>query len=172
MHLFFLYLILTMEHFFHFQSPLEWLKVSTLAEELCAIEFIDSKNTPKQLLLPQNQFQTTVEKQLSEYFEGTRTEFSLPLRLDGTGFQKQIWEYLLDIPFGKTLTYMDLAKQYGDIKAIRAVGMANNKNPLPVVVPCHRVIGSDGSLVGYAGGLAIKEWLLRHEGVITQLEIF
>ena len=161
-----------MEHFFHFQSPLGWLKVSTLAEELCATEFIDSKNTPKQLVLPQNQFQTTVEKQLSEYFEGTRTEFSLPLRLDGTDFQKQIWEYLLDIPFGKTLTYMDLAKQYGDIKAIRAVGMANNKNPLPVVVPCHRVIGSDGSLVGYAGGLAAKEWLLRREGVITQLEIF
>ncbi len=158
-----------MEQYFHFQSPLGWLKITTQPKALSAIEFVKA---PAAIELAQDELQTSVENQLSQYFEGDRTAFSLPLSLAGTSFQKKIWELLLKIPWGKTVSYMDLAKQYGDVKAIRAVGMANNKNPLPIVVPCHRVIGSDGSLVGYASGLNTKEWLLRHEGVITQLAIF
>ncbi|GAB2762879.1 methylated-DNA--[protein]-cysteine S-methyltransferase [Salinimicrobium soli] len=110
--------------------------------------------------------------QLREYFEGTRKEFDLPLNPQGTDFQKRVWELLLEIPFGSTCSYMDLAKQYGDPKAIRAIASANGKNPLWILVPCHRVIGSDGSLTGYAGGLWRKKWLLDHENPSTQQSLF
>ncbi|MEG9327400.1 methylated-DNA--[protein]-cysteine S-methyltransferase [Salinimicrobium catena] len=102
-------------------------------------------------------------KQLQEYFVGKRTNFELKLNPEGTDFQKQIWQELQEIPFGKTTSYLELSKKYGDPKAIRAVAAANGKNPLWIVVPCHRVIGSDGSLTGYAGGLWRKKWLLEHE---------
>lgn len=106
--------------------------------------------------------------QLQEYFNGNRKEFRLKLNPEGTEFQKKVWTRLLEIPFGKTMSYQDLSIELGDVKAIRAVAAANGKNPLWIVVPCHRVIGSDGSLTGYAGGLHRKEWLLRHEGVLQQ----
>ncbi|TCJ19191.1 methylated-DNA--[protein]-cysteine S-methyltransferase [Flaviaesturariibacter flavus] len=101
--------------------------------------------------------------QLGEYFAGTRRHFDFPMRQDGTGFQQRVWEALCTIPFGKTTSYRDLSKQLGDVKAIRAVGTANGRNRLAIVVPCHRVIGSDQSLTGYAGGLHRKRWLLEHE---------
>lgn len=101
--------------------------------------------------------------QLEQYFEGTRTQFQLVLNPQGTVFQQRVWQALLQIPYGKTVSYAALAHQLGDIKAIRAVAAANGKNPLWIVVPCHRVIGSDGSLTGYAGGLPRKKWLLEHE---------
>lgn len=107
-------------------------------------------------------------KQLQEYFDGERTNFELKLNPDGTQFQKQIWQELQHIPFGQTTSYLELSKKYGDIKAIRAVAAANGKNPLWIVVPCHRVIGSDGSLTGYAGGLWRKKWLLEHEQPVKQ----
>src|SRR5690606_34971068 len=106
--------------------------------------------------------------QLQEYFEGTRTQFSLQLNPQGTDFQKRVWEELQHIPYGKTISYLELSKKLGDIKAIRAVAAANGKNPLWIVVPCHRVIGSDGSLTGYAGGLHRKQWLLEHESPVKQ----
>ena len=111
-------------------------------------------------------------RQLREYFEGRRTRFELPLDLQGTDFQKSVWEALLEIPYGHTLSYMDLAKRLGDPKAIRAVAAANGQNPLWVVVPCHRVVGSDGSLTGYAGGLYRKKWLLNHESPHPQQSLF
>ncbi len=118
-----------------------------------------------------NELQVAVN-QLNEYFAGKRTNFDLPLKPKGTAFQQKVWQALLEIPFGKTMSYLELSKKLGDIKAIRAVAAANGKNPLWIIIPCHRVIGSDGSLTGYAGGLRRKEWLLRHENPIKQQNLF
>ena len=110
--------------------------------------------------------------QLQDYFNGKRTSFDFKLNPQGTEFQQKVWQALLDIPFGKTVSYMDITKKLGDVKAIRAVASANGKNPLWIVVPCHRVIGTDGSLTGYAGGLWRKKWLLEHENPTTQQSLF
>lgn len=110
--------------------------------------------------------------QLNEYFEGKRKEFTFLINPQGTEFQQKVWQELLNIPFGKTMSYLDLSKKLGDVKAIRAVASANGKNPLWIVVPCHRVIGTDGSLTGYAGGLWRKKWLLEHENPIKQQSLF
>jgi len=110
--------------------------------------------------------------QLQEYFEGSRKTFDFAINPQGTPFQKKVWDALLEIPFGKTASYQELSIKLGDIKAIRAVASANGKNPLWVVVPCHRVIGSDGSLTGYAGGLWRKKWLLEHETPPIQQSLF
>lgn len=104
-----------------------------------------------------------LENQLHEYFEGNRTIFQLKLDLQGTTFQQKVWNALPDVPFGETRTYLEQARILGDEKAIRAVASANGKNPLVIVIPCHRIIGSDGSLTGYAGELWRKRWLLEHE---------
>jgi methylated-DNA-[protein]-cysteine S-methyltransferase len=103
------------------------------------------------------------KKQLDEYFKGKRDQFDVPLFFSGTVFQKKVWRALMRIPYGQTLSYGELAREIGKPKAARAVGMANNKNPLCIIVPCHRVIGADGSLTGYAGGLDKKKWLLKLE---------
>ena len=110
--------------------------------------------------------------ELNEYFDSKRTDFTLTLQPQGTDFQKKVWQELRHIPFGKTISYMDLAKKLGDIKVIRAAASANGKNPLWIVIPCHRVIGSDGSLTGYAGGLWRKKWLLEHENPSNQESLF
>ena len=110
--------------------------------------------------------------QLNEYFDGSRQQFDLKLNPQGTNFQKEVWRSLEQIPYGKTLSYLTLSKQLGDVKAVRAVASANGKNPLWIVVPCHRVIGSDGSLTGYAGGLHRKQWLLNHESPYKQQLLF
>ena len=110
--------------------------------------------------------------QLQDYFDGNRIHFDFQLNPAGTEFQQKVWKGLCEIPFGKTMSYLELAKQLGDVKAIRAVASANGKNPLWIVVPCHRVIGTDGSLTGYAGGLWRKKWLLEHENSSTQQSLF
>lgn len=110
--------------------------------------------------------------QLKEYFEGSRKQFDLKLNPSGTDFQKKVWEALLEIPFGKTTSYLELSKKLGDVKAIRAAASANGKNPLWIVVPCHRVIGTNGDLTGYAGGLHRKKWLLEHESPAKQVTLF
>ena len=110
--------------------------------------------------------------QLQEYFEGTRTHFDLILNPVGTDFQQSVWKQLQLIPFGKTISYLELSKQLAAVKAIRAVANANGKNPLWIIIPCHRVIGSDGSLTGYAGGLHRKQWLLEHESPYKQQSLF
>lgn len=111
-------------------------------------------------------------QQLTEYFQRKRTQFELPLNPNGTPFQKKVWNQLQQIPFGKTSTYQDMANTLGDPKVIRAAASANGKNPIAIIIPCHRVIGSDGSLTGYAGGLQRKKWLLEHESPIKQGELF
>lgn len=110
--------------------------------------------------------------QLQEYFEGKRKQFTIRLNPQGTNFQKKVWQKLLEIPFGTTINYQQLSNQLGDSKAIRAVANANSKNPLWIIIPCHRVIGSDGSLTGYAGGLWRKKWLLEHENPSLQQRLF
>ena len=110
--------------------------------------------------------------QLNDYFKGKRTDFNFKLNPQGTEFQQRVWKSLLEIPFGKTVSYMDITKKLGDVKAIRAVASANGKNPLWIVIPCHRVIGTNGSLTGYAGGLWRKKWLLEHENPTAQQSLF
>jgi len=107
---------------------------------------------------------TNVTEQLSAYFAGERTALDLPLDLRGTDFQRSVWTALLEIPFGQTRSYAEIARAIGKPNAVRAVGLANGRNPVSIVVPCHRVIGTDGSLTGYGGGLDRKQWLLAHEG--------
>ena len=110
--------------------------------------------------------------QLNEYFDGKRTDFKFKMNATGTEFQKKVWNELLKVPFGKTASYQEITNKLGDPKAIRAVANANGKNPLWIVVPCHRVIGSDGSLTGYAGGLWRKKWLLDFENPVKQQSLF
>lgn len=113
--------------------------------------------------------------QLREYFAGALRSFNLPILLEGTAFQKSVWEVLMDIPYGETISYGEQARRLGNPAAVRAVGLANGRNPVPIVVPCHRVIGANGMLTGYGGGLAIKEALLALEGSLqskAQLDLF
>ena len=153
----------------YYASPLGDLKIQCSDEHVQAVVFMDddvrTENSEHQLL-------KICVGQLDDYFAGNRKEFELPLQQPGTPFQQKVWDLLLQIPFGKTISYNTLSKQYGDLKAIRAVASANGKNNLAIIVPCHRVIGSNQSLTGYAGGLWRKKWLLEHEakhhaGVMT-----
>ena len=110
-------------------------------------------------------------RQLVAYFAGQRRVFPLPLAPNGTDFQRQVWSALREIPFGATISYAELARRVSSVAAVRAVGAANGRNPIPIIVPCHRVIGSNGSLTGFGGGLPRKQWLLRHEGAQGEFDI-
>lgn len=118
---------------------------------------------PQKALLQTTELLSMATIQLDEYFQGKRTTFSLPFKLTGTPFQLAIWKELQNIPYGQTTSYKEIAQKINKPKAYRAVGMANNKNPLPIIIPCHRVIGSNGKLIGYAGGLKLKNYLLELE---------
>lgn len=145
----------------YMDSPLGKIKIVGENDHIKRVSFVDGEERETDGPVPL--VVRNCKKQLKEYFAGKRKEFNVPLDPDGTDFQKQVWEALLDIPFGKTSTYAKQSISLGDIKKIRAVGTANGKNPIAVIIPCHRVIGTDGSLTGYAGGLDKKEWLLRLE---------
>ncbi|MBZ0327772.1 MAG: methylated-DNA--[protein]-cysteine S-methyltransferase [Altibacter sp.] len=150
-------------------SPVGVLEVTGDVKGLASVTFMDaseeiSDDIPSEL--------EAAVSQLSAYFEGKRTEFSLKLAPEGTEFQKKVWKQLQEIPFGKTISYQQVANSLGDPKAIRAAASANGKNPIAIVIPCHRVIGSDGSLTGYAGGLYRKKWLLEHESPAKQQSLF
>jgi methylated-DNA-[protein]-cysteine S-methyltransferase len=118
-------------------------------------------------LQPNDPYLFGIFKQLKEYFSGARKEFQVPIDIEGTDFQKRVWNELQKIPYGKTISYKTLSEKLGDVKAIRAVGKANGQNPIAIIIPCHRVIGANGTLIGYAGGLAIKEKLLHLEGALN-----
>ena len=152
----------------YFQSPLGAIKITGSENGIASIGFV--KSAAPTHSIPDCLAEAV--RQLTEYFAGTRKEFSFELDLRGTDFQIQVWRYLLTIPFGETRSYLDVALVLGDRKAIRAVGRANGQNPIALVVPCHRVIGSDGSLTGYGGGLWRKEWLLNFEGSRLQTPLF
>lgn len=125
-----------------------------------------NKVLTQDLLNKSNPVIEQTQRQLDEYFKGQRAEFDLPIKANGTNFQQTVWQTLCKIPFGETWNYGQLATAIGNKNASRAVGAANGKNPISIIVPCHRVIGANGTLTGYAGGLKIKEWLLKHEGII------
>jgi methylated-DNA-[protein]-cysteine S-methyltransferase len=144
----------------HFSSPLGMLRIQCSDDHVQLVEFTSSEVPPEG---SEHALVQQCQAQLNEYFSGERQTFDLPLQQTGTAFQQKVWELLLQIPFGKTVSYQTLSKQYGDAKAIRAVAAANGKNNLAIIVPCHRVIGSNQSLTGYAGGLWRKKWLLEHE---------
>lgn len=150
------------------ESPLGRLRLAGEHGFLTGVYFEDHVNGPP---IPQDARDSPeafhhVIAQLDEYFGGDRQVFDLPMRPIGSAFQLRVWAGLVEIEFGTTLSYGDLANRLGDRKASRAVGLANGKNPISIIVPCHRVIGADGSLTGYGGGLDRKLWLLRHEGAL------
>lgn len=153
----------------YIRTPLGVTKLEGDSTGLSAISVLNT-NEPLTSMIPE--VLKDAVYQLGEYFKGERTTFDLPLNPKGTQFQQRVWTHLLDIPYGKTISYLELSKSLGNIKAIRAVAAANGKNPLWIVVPCHRVIGSDGSLTGYAGGLSRKKWLLDHENPVKQQSLF
>jgi len=141
-------------------SPIGWLELKSTANSVISISFVE-KSGINSAILP-NIIQQT-EFQLHGYFEGKRKIFNLKLNPDGTEFQKNVWKWVAKINFGRTASYLDIALKTGSSKNTRAVGMANGKNPIPIIIPCHRIISTSGKLTGYAGGLNRKRWLLQHE---------
>ncbi len=145
----------------YYQSEIGLLEIQGSEEGIVSITFVESRET--QDSDPHPLIRDCVV-QLGEYFQGSRQEFSVTLDFQGTDFQKQVWQYLVTIPYGQIAGYQDVAIAIGKPKGSQAVGNANGKNPIPIIVPCHRVLGSNGKLTGYAGSLWRKEWLLKHEG--------
>lgn len=141
------------------ESPVGPLTLRAEGDALTAILFGDMRKG----LPGENRVLEQAATELAEYFEGSRREFTVPVRLTGTAFQQEVWAALCEIPYGATATYGDIARCIGRPRACRAVGMANHRNPVPIIVPCHRVIGTGGALTGYGGGLAVKSYLLAWE---------
>ncbi|MFD2825167.1 methylated-DNA--[protein]-cysteine S-methyltransferase [Leeuwenhoekiella polynyae] len=150
-------------------SPLGTLLIQGDESGLQRVEFIDEK-IPQSENIPVALQQAVF--QLTNYFDGKRKSFNLKLNPQGTDFQKRVWLQLAQIPFGKTISYLQMAKDLGDPKVIRAAASANGKNPIAIIIPCHRVIGSDSSMTGYAGGIWRKKWLLEHESPVMQHSLF
>jgi methylated-DNA-[protein]-cysteine S-methyltransferase len=153
----------------YIKTPMGNIEIEGDDQGIAAITFLNEEIVPT-LEIPIS-LQEAVT-QLEEYFKKQRIAFSLKLNPKGTDFQRKVWQELQTIPFGKTASYLDMAKNLGDPKVIRAAASANGKNPISIVIPCHRVIGSDGSLTGYAGGLHRKKWLLDHESPVRQGSLF
>ena len=149
-----------MLHYVYMNTP---VGVLTIAEEGGFITNIAFGERNFDGIMGENAVISQAKAQLEEYFAGARREFDLPLDMRGTDFQKRVWSALLTVPYGRTATYKDVAIKAGSPKGARAVGMANNKNPIVIVVPCHRIVGADGSLVGFAGGIDTKRFLLELE---------
>ncbi len=156
-------------HYTHVDSPVGPLLLAAGNEGLCCVEFEVSRH-PARIGADWQQGSNAIieeaRRQLREYFAGERRAFDLPLAPRGTEFQRNVWWRLAEIPFGETISYAQLAARVGKPTATRAVGAANGRNPLPIVLPCHRVIGADGSLTGFGGGLPTKQFLLRLEGAL------
>jgi len=151
-------------------SPVGRLRVVATGEALARIDFLggDPGRIDRAAKLPPMLAKTL--RELADYFDGRRREFSVPLAPAGTAFQRDVWDSLLAIPFGATTSYGEIARRIGRPSAVRAVGAANGANPIPIIIPCHRVVGSDGSLTGYGGGLDTKRLLLELEGIIVDGE--
>ncbi|MBC7695131.1 MAG: methylated-DNA--[protein]-cysteine S-methyltransferase [Burkholderiales bacterium] len=144
----------------YFESPIGLIQIKSINQKICSVLFVEKETEPFTIDTPLNK---ECIRQLKEYFAGTRLKFDIPIFQIGTDFQQLVWNELLNTPYGTTLSYGQIARKIGDIKSVRAVGTTNGKNKISIIVPCHRVIGSDGSLTGYAGELWRKEWLLKHE---------
>lgn len=151
----------------YYKSPIGLLKIGCTENYVAEIIFIDSEDELEPAAASPLPLSNLCVEQMIEYFNGKRQTFNLPVHQEGTAFQERVWGELLHIPFGKTISYMDLAKRMGDPKAIRAAASTNGKNKICIIVPCHRVVGSNMSLTGYSGGLWRKKWLLNHENKIA-----
>ncbi|MBI1299479.1 methylated-DNA--[protein]-cysteine S-methyltransferase [bacterium] len=151
-----------MTHYTYYTSPIGLIEIGGTDTALTSLYFVDTErhDTSSAAVLED------AARQLDEYFNHRRQEFDLPLEPQGTDFQRRVWHQLLTVRYGTTVAYQDIANALGNPKAIRAVGAANGQNPISVIVPCHRIIGSNGKLTGYGGGLWRKEWLLQHEGAL------
>jgi methylated-DNA-[protein]-cysteine S-methyltransferase len=163
--------------FTYYKTPIGLLKITGNNYGISSIIFIEDINKLEQFKNIKSPFDVPLclkvcVDQLKEYFNGKRTKFSILLNPKGTPFQKSVWKELTTIPFGKTTSYLSQSNSLGKPKAIRAVASANGKNPICIVIPCHRVIGSDGSLTGYAAGIWRKKWLLDHENPLKQQSLF
>jgi methylated-DNA-[protein]-cysteine S-methyltransferase len=154
----------------YYSSPIGWLEIKTDNKSLISLSFLEEKEVPNKKPA-KSELINTILKQLDEYFNHKRKIFDFPIHLEGTEFQLKVWEKVQSVPFGKTTTYLNVAVQLGSSKNVRAVGSANGKNPIPIIVPCHRVIGENKELVGYSGGLWRKKWLLEHESNEKQLNL-
>ena len=154
----------------YYQSPLGVLELRSTGSAISEVLFVNSwkgariKEEEISFVKPISVILKSCIKQLDEYFAGERTEFTLQISQVGTEFQQSVWAELYKIPYGRTISYLELSKRIGNVKAIRAVGTANGSNGICIIIPCHRVIGSNGELVGYGGDLWRKKWLLEHEG--------
>jgi len=153
----------------YYKTPIGIAKIVGDKNGICAVTVLDETIEINEEI--PNCLKDCVQ-QLDEYFKGNRTTFNLKLNPKGTDFQQKVWSELLQVPYGKTRTYMEQSKILGDVKANRAVASANGKNPLWIIIPCHRIIGSNGSLTGYAGGIWRKKWLLEHENPSMQQSLF
>lgn len=154
-----------------YRSPIGPILIKISDDHICELTYIDGDasagfENSTMAMKSKNVWQQCTT-QLDEFFSGSRKKFDLPLQQEGTNFQQRVWNELLDIPYGSTINYRQLAQRLGDVKSIRAAASANGRNKLNIVIPCHRVIGSDGSLTGYSGGLSRKKWLLDHENKFT-----
>ncbi len=154
-------------YYTYYQSPIGLLKIGGTDHYIAELSFIDKPGQVKHGEPGISEVMHQCTEQLIEFFSGTRKNFDIPVHQPGTFFQQKVWGELLQIPYGKTISYLELSRRIGDEKAIRAVGSTNAKNRIAIIVPCHRVIGSDKSLTGYAGGVWRKKWLLQHEFKIT-----
>ena len=161
-----------MKRFFDIESPIGSLRLVSDGASLTELQL---KPEPRRRLSadewresPGLRPLSVAAEQLTQYFDGRRRSFELPLAPAGTQFQQRVWQALREIPYGTTWSYGQLAAHIGSAGAARAAGLANNRNPIAIIIPCHRVIGADGSLVGFGGGLDMKQWLLRHEGAEAQ----
>jgi methylated-DNA-[protein]-cysteine S-methyltransferase len=157
----------------YYQSPVGILEIRSTGSSISDVLFVNSWKGAKLIeselsfVKPKSPVIKNCIKQLDEYFAGTRTEFTIHTLQVGTDFQQTVWKELCNIPYGRTISYLELSKRIGNVKAIRAVGTANGNNSISIIVPCHRVIGSNGDLIGYGGDLWRKKWLLEHEGKIA-----
>ena len=157
----------------YYKTPIGTAKIVGDENGIQSISVLDNTSVSDELLnLKTAECLQECVLQLEEYFDGKRASFNLTVNPKGTDFQVKVWKSLLKIPYGKTTNYLSQSKKLGDVKAIRAVASANGKNPIWIVIPCHRVIGSDGSLTGYAGGIWRKKWLLDHENPVKQQSLF
>ena len=150
-------------YYTYYESPVGLLKIGATENHIAELSFVDTKQQIAHGEPGVCDLIHACTEQLIEFFKGKRKVFDLPIHQEGTEFQQRVWSKLIDIPFGKTISYMDLAKKLGDPKVIRAAATTNGKNKIAIIVPCHRVIGTDKSLVGFSGGLWRKKWLLQHE---------
>jgi methylated-DNA-[protein]-cysteine S-methyltransferase len=149
-----------------YNSPVGYISIKIsegFINEIIFVDDEDANNSPDNLSASDKKILKKCTTQLDEYFSGERKIFEFPIKQDGTEFQQKVWSELMNIPYGKTISYLQLAQRLHNVKAIRAAASANGRNMLSIIVPCHRVIGADGSLTGYGGGLHRKKWLLDHE---------